>query len=72
MADPIITPAMPPTPAAPPETPGDTGSQALSEALRSSFVVVKIVIPHETSEAAKKLYSELAEIESQAPRSGLW
>jgi curved DNA-binding protein len=36
------------------------------------FVVVKIVIPHETSEAAKKLYSELAEIESQAPRSGLW
>jgi HflK protein len=44
MADPIITPAMPPTPAAPPETPGDTGSQALSEALRSSFVVVKIVM----------------------------
>jgi len=36
------------------------------------FVVVKIVIPHETSEAAKKLYSELATIESQAPRSGLW
>jgi curved DNA-binding protein len=36
------------------------------------FVVVKIVIPHETSEAAKKLYSELATIESQTPRSGLW
>lgn len=36
------------------------------------FVVVKIVLPHETSDAAKKLYSELAEIESQAPRSGLW
>jgi curved DNA-binding protein len=36
------------------------------------FVVVKIVIPHETSDAAKKLYSELAEIEPQAPRSGLW
>jgi DnaJ-class molecular chaperone len=36
------------------------------------FVVVKIVIPHETSEAAKKLYTELAEIEPQGPRSGLW
>ncbi len=36
------------------------------------FVVVKIVVPHETSEAAKKLYSELAEIEPQSPRSGLW
>jgi len=36
------------------------------------YVVVKIVIPHETSEAAKKLYGELATIESQEPRSGLW
>jgi curved DNA-binding protein len=36
------------------------------------FVVVKIVVPHETTEAAKKLYSELAEIEPQTPRSGLW
>jgi curved DNA-binding protein len=36
------------------------------------FVVVKIVVPHETTDAAKKLYSELAEIEPQAPRSGLW
>jgi membrane protease subunit HflK len=44
MADPIITPGTPPKPAAPPETPGDTGSQALSEALRSSFVIVKIVM----------------------------
>jgi curved DNA-binding protein len=36
------------------------------------YVVVKIVIPHETSEAAQKLYSELATIESQTPRAGLW
>jgi curved DNA-binding protein len=36
------------------------------------YVVVKIVVPHETSEAAKKLYSELATIESQTPRTGLW
>jgi curved DNA-binding protein len=36
------------------------------------YVVVKIVIPHETSEAAQKLYSELAGIEPQSPRNGLW
>jgi curved DNA-binding protein len=36
------------------------------------FVVVKIVVPRETSDAAKKLYSDLAEIEPAAPRSGLW
>jgi curved DNA-binding protein len=36
------------------------------------YVIVKIVVPHNTSEAAKKLYSELATVESQTPRSGLW
>src|SRR5580704_13082995 len=36
------------------------------------FVVVKIVLPRETSDAAKKLYQELAEIEPAAPRSELW
>jgi membrane protease subunit HflK len=34
----------PPTPGLPPETPVDSGSQALSEALRSSFGIVKIVM----------------------------
>ena len=33
-----------PVPAGPPETPMDTGSQALSEALRSSFGIVKFVM----------------------------
>jgi DnaJ-class molecular chaperone len=36
------------------------------------FVVVKIVIPRQVSDAAKKLYRELAEVEPAAPRSGLW
>jgi DnaJ-class molecular chaperone len=36
------------------------------------FVVVKIVIPRETSDAAKKLYREISEIEPASPRSGLW
>jgi modulator of FtsH protease HflK len=34
----------PPTPGLPPETPMDAGSQALSEALRSSFAIVKVVM----------------------------
>jgi curved DNA-binding protein len=36
------------------------------------YVVVKIVVPHQTSDAAKKLYRELADVEPAAPRSGLW
>jgi DnaJ-class molecular chaperone len=36
------------------------------------FVVLKIVVPHQTSDAAKKLYQQLAEIEPTTPRSGLW
>jgi DnaJ-class molecular chaperone len=36
------------------------------------FVVVKIVVPRQPSDAAKKLYRELAEVEPAAPRSGLW
>lgn len=36
------------------------------------FVVVKIVVPRETSDAAKKLYRDLAEIEPAAPRAELW
>jgi modulator of FtsH protease HflK len=34
----------PPAPALPPETPVDAGSQALAEALRSSFAIVKVVM----------------------------
>ena len=34
----------PPEPALPPETPVDAGSQALAEALRSSFAIVKVVM----------------------------
>ena len=34
----------PPEPAQPPETPLDAGSQALAEALRSSFTIVKVVM----------------------------
>ena len=34
----------PPEPALPPETPMDAGSQALAEALRSSFAIVKVVM----------------------------
>ncbi len=34
----------PPEPALPPETPVDAGSQALAEALRSSFTIVKVVM----------------------------
>ena len=33
-----------PAPALPPETPMDAGSQALAEALRSSFAIVKVVM----------------------------
>src|SRR5678815_5199270 len=40
----ILTEPPPPTPVLPPETPVDAGSQALSEALRSSFVIVKFVM----------------------------
>ena len=40
--------------------------------LGDQFVVVKIVVPHQTSDAAKKLYQELAEVEPAAPRAGLW
>jgi DnaJ-class molecular chaperone len=36
------------------------------------FVVIKIVVPRQPSEAAKKLYHELAEVETQSPRTGLW
>jgi curved DNA-binding protein len=36
------------------------------------FVVVKIVIPHQMSEAAKKLYRDISEIETASPRAGLW
>jgi DnaJ-class molecular chaperone len=36
------------------------------------YVVVKIVLPKQTSDAAKKLYEELANVEPSAPRSGLW
>jgi curved DNA-binding protein len=36
------------------------------------YVVVKIVLPRQTSDAAKKLYQELANVEPAAPRSGLW
>ena len=32
------------TPAPPPETPEDAGSQALAESLRSSFAIVKVVM----------------------------
>jgi membrane protease subunit HflK len=34
----------PPEPALPPETPVDAGSQALAEALRSSFAIIKVVM----------------------------
>jgi membrane protease subunit HflK len=34
----------PPEPAVPPETPVDAGSQALAEALRSSFTIVKVIM----------------------------
>ena len=36
--------AEPPEPVLPPETPMDAGSQALAEALRSSFAIVKVVM----------------------------
>jgi curved DNA-binding protein len=36
------------------------------------YVVVKIVLPKQTSDAAKKLYQELANVEPATPRSGLW
>jgi curved DNA-binding protein len=36
------------------------------------FVVTRIVVPPQPSEAAKKLYEQLAEVEPQTPRSGLW
>jgi membrane protease subunit HflK len=44
MSDHIHTEAEPKAPVLPPETPMDAGSQALSEALRSSFVIVKFVM----------------------------
>ena len=34
----------PPESGVPPETPVDAGSQALTEALRSSFTIVKVVM----------------------------
>src|SRR5437899_5720520 len=37
-------PNSPPPPGVPPETPLDAGSQALSEAFRSSFWIVKVVM----------------------------
>jgi DnaJ-class molecular chaperone len=36
------------------------------------YVVIKIVLPRETTDAAKKLYEELAGLETQNPRAGLW
>ncbi len=44
MADRPLPPDATPTPGVPPETPLDAGSQALSEALRSSFGIVKFVM----------------------------
>src|SRR5512140_585267 len=44
MNDHTHTEPEPKAPALPPETPMDAGSQALSEALRSSFVIVKFVM----------------------------
>ncbi len=45
MNDPFPTKLQRPAPASlPPETPVDAGSQALSEALRSSFAIVKFVM----------------------------
>jgi membrane protease subunit HflK len=38
------TPDQPPEPVPPPETPVDAGSQALAEALRSSFAIIKVVM----------------------------
>jgi membrane protease subunit HflK len=39
-----LAPAVPPGPVTPPPTAEDSGSQALSEALRSSFVIVKVIM----------------------------
>lgn len=44
MAEHPHSPDDPPSPAGPPDTPLDAGAQALSEALRSSFGIVKIVM----------------------------
>jgi modulator of FtsH protease HflK len=44
MNDDPHTPGGLPEPALPPETPVDSGSQALAEALRSSFAIVKVVM----------------------------
>jgi membrane protease subunit HflK len=44
MDDVSLTPKPLPAPPAPPETPVDAGSQALAEALRSSFVIIKFVM----------------------------
>ncbi|MDB6040116.1 MAG: hflK 1, partial [Verrucomicrobiales bacterium] len=39
-----LAPAVTPGPVTPPPTAEDSGSQALSEALRSSFVIVKVIM----------------------------
>lgn len=36
------------------------------------FVVVKIVVPRKLSERGKQLLKEIAEVEPQSPRGGLW
>jgi curved DNA-binding protein len=36
------------------------------------YVVIKIVVPHEIDEPAKQLYRQLAEVQQQSPRAGLW
>src|ERR1700685_1275501 len=36
------------------------------------FVVVKIVVPRQSSDAAKNLYQQLSEVETASPRTGLW
>ncbi len=43
-----------------------------SKNLGDQFVVIKIVIPRQTSESAKALYQQLAATEPQNPRAGLW
>jgi len=36
------------------------------------FVVVKLVVPKKPGERARELFAELAQVEPQNPRGGLW
>jgi DnaJ-class molecular chaperone len=36
------------------------------------FVIVKIVVPRKPGDRARELFKELAEVEPQTPRGGLW